>query len=123
MKFKSSSAPKESVGQTGFGPKTVVPNQALSLEEIIARFTRGETLSIGRDVSYHESDDDLEKVSHMDLVDREEFVEKLKTTQKEFEKQEKRKATKLQERLRAEALAKIEAEEKAKKGTSPEPAK
>lgn len=123
IKFKSNACPPVSGGMLIKAKKEVQPNQTMSLEEIISRFTRGEALAIGQEYQYHESEDDLEKVSKMDLVDREEYVNKLKSTQKEFEKQEKRKKTKLQEALKAEALAKIEAEERAKKGASPETAK
>lgn len=123
MKFKSLAFPFPSEGVKPSGKNLFVPNQSLSLEEIISRFTRGEALAIGRETSYHESDDDLEKVSTMDLVDKEEYVNKLKETQKEYDKQEKRKKSKLEEKLRAEALAKIEAEEKQKKGDSPATAK
>lgn len=76
----------------------------MSLEEILRRFTRGEALEIGRDPVFDDQgDDDLEKVQHMDLVDREEYVDKLKSTKKQFEKQEKERAK--QEKARLDKLA------------------
>lgn len=110
IKYKSVSWPEASTGEKPSGVKLTVPDQSLSLQEILTRFTRNEPLPVGNRVSYHESDDDLEKIQHMDLVDREEFVEKLKTTQKDYEKQEKRKAKQAQEKLQAEALAKAKKE-------------
>lgn len=116
MKFKSIASPKPAKGMVT-GKKQVVPDQNMSLEEIISRFTRGEALAIGRETSFDDGDDDLEKVKQMDLVDREEYVNKLKNTQKEYSKQEKAKATAHAKKLREEALAKIEAEEREKKAS------
>lgn len=115
MKYKSKSIPVPYEGQSGFPPKLVQPNQSMSLEEILERFTRGEPVAIGRDVQYHESDDDLEKVSNMDLVDKAEYVDKLKQTQKNYEKQERKKAKAEKERLEKIALDKIEQEHRQKK--------
>lgn len=103
MKYLSISCPLPSKGRPAMGKKMVVPDQSMSLEEILARFTRGEAVPIGRDGSYHESEDDLEKVSRMDLVDKAEFVEKLKQTQKDFEKQERRKEKLAREKLLQDA--------------------
>lgn len=113
MKFKSKTIPAIWAGITTTEKKTVIPNQSMSLEEILKRFTRGETLDIGREPQYHESADDLEKISNADLVDKQEFVDKLKDTQREYSKQEKRKADNEKKRLEKLALEKIEAEIKA----------
>lgn len=111
MKYNASATPRPSPGETFTGESIVVPNMSMSLEEILQRFTRGEPLAIGKeDPVYHESDDDLEKVSHLDMVDRAEYVEKLKVTQKEYEKQEKRKAKAERERLDKLAVEKLAAE-------------
>lgn len=107
MKYKSISVPAPSPGELGGRKKLVVPNQALSLQEILERFTRKEALPIGRDANYHESDDDLEKVAHFDLVDKEEFSDKLMETQKTYKKQEA-------ERLLAARRAKEAADEAAR---------
>lgn len=86
-------------------PKKVVPNMSMSLQEIISRFLRGEPLEIGQEVSYDESgDDDLEKVAHMDLVDREEYVERLKQTQKLYTKQQKDREKRRQDQLDKKAV-------------------
>lgn len=113
MKWKSSSIPTPSKGVVYTDKKIVVPNQSMSLEEILHRFTRGEPLAIGREVQYHESDDDLEKVSNMDLVDRQEFVEKLKSTRKEYDKQEKARKKAEADRIEKLAVEKLAAEKKA----------
>jgi len=123
MKFRAISIPTPAKGQGNFPPKQVQPNQSMSLEEILERFTRGEPVAVGRDIQYHESDDDLEKVKNMDLVDREEYMDKLKQTRKDFDKQEKKKA----DAGRKAAREKIEEEERAKlakeKGEKPDTAK
>lgn len=118
MKYKSISIPAVSVGILTVAKKMVVPNQAMSLQEILERFTRNEALPIGQDVQYHESDDDLEKISHMDLVDKAEYVEKLQETQKLYKAQEAKKAKVEKERLLAEAKA--EAKKEAEKAVNAE---
>lgn len=110
MKYKSIAIPEPSLGVKFTGKKIVVPDQSLSLQEILDRFTRGEPLEIGKDVQYHESDDDLEKVSHMDLVDKAEFIEKQKETQRAYDKQEKRKAAAEKKRLDELAVSKLAAD-------------
>lgn len=110
MKFKSIACPEPSEGFRITDKKGVVPNMAMSLQEILERFTRGEPLEIGKEASYDDGDDDLEKVSHGDLVDRAEFVDKLKATSKAYEKQEKEKAKAEKERLDNLAVEKLYAE-------------
>lgn len=125
MRFKSQSFPLPSEGMRTTTGKQVQPNQAMSLETILERFTRNEPVAVGKDMQYHESDDDLEKVRNMDLVDREEYINKLKSTQNDFEKQEKEK----EKAARKAANDKILEEEKAKlakqkkEGGEPDPAK
>lgn len=114
MKVKANATPKPTMGYTGTTVKLTQPNQGMSLQEILERFTRGETLAIGQPVQYHESDDDLEKVSHMDLVDKEEYIDKLKQTKKDYEIQERKKASKKEAEIRQAAIDKIAAEEKQK---------
>ncbi|QXP07928.1 MAG: hypothetical protein [Arizlama microvirus] len=106
MKFKSLSIPPRAKGQHTDREKLTVPNQSMSLHEILERFTRNETLPIGRECQYHESDDDIEKMSKMDLVDRHEYAEMLKQTQKSYDLQQKKKAEKAQKKLEEEALEK-----------------
>lgn len=114
MKYKSIAAPQLPKGLTFRGKSLVVPNQSMSLEEILSRFTRGEPLEIGREgAQYDDGPEDLEKVSHMDLVDRAEFVDKLKQTQKRYDKQEARKKGEEKTRLEKLAIDKIAAEKKA----------
>lgn len=122
MKFKSKAIPKPSEGVKYTDKSLVLPDQSLSLKTILERFTRNEPLPIGRDVSYHESDDDLEKVSNMDLVDKQEFIDKLKETRSNFDKQEKKKAANERKRLEKLAVDKIAAEQK-QQGVPPDPAK
>lgn len=114
MKYKSRSIPGPSVGLVFTDKKSVLPNQSLSLQEILERFTRGEPLEIGREgATYDDGPEDLEKLSHMDLVDRAEYINKLKQTSKTWEKQEKRKAEKEKERLDKLAVEKLAADKKA----------
>lgn len=118
MKFKSIASPEESPGFSWNGKKIVVPNQAMSLHEILTRFTRNEELPIGKDAEYDDGPDDLEKVRHMDLVDREEYMDKLKETQKQYKAQEDKKVKDEKARLLSEAKA--EAKKEAEKASKAE---
>lgn len=103
MKFKCISLPDPSSGQSYKGEKkVVVPNQALSLQEILERFSRNEEVPVGKDASYDDGDDDLEKVAHMDLVDREEYVDKLVQIQNLHKAQERAKTKAAKEKAAAE---------------------
>lgn len=85
MKFISIANPAPSEG-VGFDPKKdlVVPDQSLSLEEILYRFTRGEQMAVGKPTYYDSLDDDdeegydYEKISKMDITDKMQFQELLK---------------------------------------------
>lgn len=92
----------------------VVPNMSMSLQEILERFTRGEPLEIGQDTAFdEEGDDDLEKVRHMDLVDREEYINRLKHIRKTFDKQQRKKKKDFEDAARLAAIEEIKAAEKA----------
>lgn len=79
-----------------------VPNDSISLEEMLRRFTVGEPLDVEHEGSYvpdlSEADDysdpvlkgvDLEKLGRADLVDKAEFVDKLKKSRATYEMEEK----------------------------------
>lgn len=90
MKFRTRAIPEPSKG-LDFSKEIVlvVPDQSLSLEEILERFTRGEELPVKFDGEYlEESDVDLEKLGKFDLVEKAEYVEKLKAVQADYAAQE-----------------------------------
>lgn len=68
--------------------KQVVPNQAMTVREIMNRFTRNEPLAIAKEKFYHDGSFDLEKIAHADMVDRGEFIEIQNRIQKRFAAQE-----------------------------------
>lgn len=113
MKFKKLSIPEPSVGTDYFDViDQVVPDQSMSLDEILTRFVRGESLPVGFDVQEGDenetrpelADVDLEKLANSDLVDKAEFVDKLKNLQYAYDKQEREKA----EIIKAEKQKKFE---------------
>lgn len=111
MKYLSRSIPDIAKGVKIRGKKITLPNQSLSLEEILARFTRGEPLEIGKgEGQYDDGPDDLEKIGHMDLVERDEFVAKQKETQRKFKQQEDKKLKAQKERLDKLAVEKLAAD-------------
>lgn len=57
----------------------VVPNQSLTLKDIIQRFIRKESLPIGREGIYNEQLGDLEKIAREDIVDQQDRANRLRT--------------------------------------------
>lgn len=105
MKYKTNSIPAPSEGADFTGIKSVVvPDQSLSLKEILERFTRGEPLSIGREPMFHDSEDDLEKLRYLDLVDQDEYRDHLVETQTLYRKQAKERERKaIEDEIRRKA--------------------
>lgn len=81
-------------------PDQVVPDQSLSLKEILTRFVRHEALPVGQRVAYGsegsldpESDSplniDQEKARYMDLTEKDEFKEMVSEATQLFEEKQK----------------------------------
>lgn len=121
MKFKSVANPGPGPVIKMKGKKITLPDQSMSLEEILRRFVRNEPLPVGHDVEFHESEDDLEKVAHMDLVDQTEFLEKQKETQRVYDRQERKRQAdrrkQFEDEERAKIAAKVRDEQKAANNT------
>lgn len=121
MKYKKTSIPNPSLG-VDYSKEVdqVVPDQSMSLQEILARFTRGEPVPVGHETSEGIQEHDLEKLKHADLVDKAEYKEKLEEIKTKYEKQEAAKAKKQKqkeaEELEAQIIAKHEAKLKAQSG-------
>lgn len=69
--------------------RCVVPNQSMSLREIIKRFIRRESLPVHQEGSYEERFGDLEKLSKADIVVQMEKVDELKSQLDGIRKREK----------------------------------
>lgn len=82
--------------------KHVVPNQSLTLKEILRRFVRKEPLAIGRDGIYNDSLGDLEKLANADITEQMETVDAIKAGIAKGEK-EKRDREKQEADLKAKA--------------------
>lgn len=114
MKFRSIAWPSESPGLSFVGiPEQVVPDQSMSLHEILERFTRGESVTVGKDVEYGSEDEselnvDLEKLRDADLVDREEFSQLVRGYQSRYDKEQKARDIAETEKLLAERKEKEE---------------
>lgn len=91
MKFISKAIPEVSKGFATKGGKITVPDQSMSLQEILTRFTRKEKLPIGFDIQYHNVDYDLEKVARLDLTERDEFLEFQRSVKRRYEAQQAQK--------------------------------
>lgn len=65
-----------------------VPDQAMSLHEIIRRFTRGESLPIEHRGVYETRFPDLEKLRDADIFERQEQIEYIRESVAAFEKRQ-----------------------------------
>jgi hypothetical protein len=74
--------------------RVTLPNQSMSLQEIVRRFIRKESLPISKDGMYEDRFGDLEKLSRMDIVDQMAKVEELKSQIAAFNVREKARADK-----------------------------
>lgn len=76
--------PKVVVERQSFvGVKIITqPNQSMTLQEVIRRFIRKESLPLAHDAVYHEGLGDLEKMQHEDLTEREYRIAELKSVVK-----------------------------------------
>lgn len=81
--------------------RQTVPNQSLSLREIVRRFVRRESLPISKEGIYEERFGDLEKLKLADITEQLERAEEIKQQIANFNKRELEKS----ERLKAEAAA------------------
>lgn len=78
----------------------VIPNQSMTLQEIIKRFVRKESLPIMKEGTYNEDYEyDLEKLVHADITERHDVINHLKYLQQkakqEYEKSERAKQAKI----------------------------
>jgi len=99
IKFKSVAYPKPSEGVSYKDVvDQVVPDDSMSLQEILERFTRREELPIGRPHSFGNPevervlDVDLEKVQFADLTEKEEFRQTVAKVRETYNKQMAEKA-------------------------------
>lgn len=89
--------------------RSVVPNQSMSLREIIKRFVRRESLPVSHEGIYSEGHGDLEKLSRRDISEIFDDGRDLRARMRKFEKDEKeRLAKEKKERIAAKKAAKSE---------------
>lgn len=68
-------------------PIVTVPNQSMTLKDILTRFIRKQSLPVQHEGSYHVvGDTDLEKMAKADWVDQNEFLQRYKKYTKRMEK-------------------------------------
>lgn len=100
--------------------KLTVPDQALSIREILERFTRGEAVPVGMRTGFGLDDVDnplnvdFEKLAVADLVDKQEYSDALSELKKRYEAQEERKRTAAAKKAKEDAKVRFEAELRAK---------
>ena len=132
MRFRAVGMPGPSKGVKIPGKLLVLPDQSLSLQEILQRFTRNEALPVGHNVDWGGVDDnepeseldvDLEKLAKADLTYKDDFREKVNAVKERYEREEReRQAKKAADKKAADIAAqekriRIEARKLAKKQT------
>lgn len=119
MKYRAYSLPLPTVGEDYTNViELTVPDQSMSLQYIIERFTRGEKLAVdnGSQGNYFDGDEDLEKLSMADLVDRAEYADKLRQVKIKFDRQEAAKKARQDKLAFEEAVKRKTQEMEAQKG-------
>lgn len=96
-----------------------IPDQAMSIKEMFRRFVRREPLPLERDGVYVESEYDLEKISHMDTIEKREILEEMreKVSAKDAKVKRAQKEKEEKEKALADAVASVE--QKDPKGGEP----
>lgn len=87
--------------------RVTLPNQCMSLQEMLRRFVRREPLPVEKKGIYHESDYDLEKLATADRTEQDEVLEVMK---RDVEAK-KKKVTDAKEKEAAEKKARDDAAE------------
>lgn len=117
--WKKQSWPDPDLGISFEGIESlVVPDQSLTLQEILERFTRKEELPIALDAEGGFDDDefdnplnvDLEKMAMSDLTEKEAYVKELRKVRAEWQRQEDERLAKDES---ARAMAKAAQDEQA----------
>jgi len=76
MKFKTQWNAKDfpTKGEVNTQPSLTIPDQTLSIKQIMDRFSKGLPLDGHREAIYNGEDDDMPDLAHMDLADREQAI-------------------------------------------------
>jgi len=74
---------KSPEGEINSEPSLTIPDETMSIREILSRFSRG--LSVDQKISYYDEEDYHPDLSKMDLADREDYIEKVKQELKDIQ--------------------------------------
>lgn len=111
--YNASKLPKHYEKTTG--PDMTIPDQSMSIQEILVRYSRGLSTS-GIKVPIYEGETDMPDMTHWDLADREAYMSAAAEELQDIK-------NKLNKKARDKAQAKKEAEEKAKNPVKNDPPK
>lgn len=81
--------------------RVTVPNQSMTLQEILQRFVRRESLPVMKEGTYQTGYGDLEKIQNMDITEKMEVVDKIKIFLKKGKKMEEERAKGEQDKTQA----------------------
>lgn len=116
---------RKRVGQSFKGVKDrCVPDQSMSLAEILRRFIRREELPVEKQGSYVDVGIDLEKIANADITEQMEVVDDIKSDLKKKEAHDKRlqkEAKEAKEKAEKDAASAAQAAQSGPKGQQNDP--
>jgi hypothetical protein len=86
---------KSPEGEINNEPSLTIPDETMSIREILSRYSRG--LSVDQKVPYFDEEDYHPDLSKMDLADREDYIEKVKQELKDLHEKLKTEDTNAEE--------------------------
>lgn len=125
IQFKTRAIPEPSEGLDLSGEELLtVPDQAMSLQEILDRFTRKESLPIATDGLYENDTDDvgeidLGKFHAMDIVDQYSHIENMFEKQQRYENELEQARAEALEHAKIKAMEELKAEIKSSQQSTP----
>lgn len=67
------------------GPSMTIPDQTMSIKDIMARFTRGLPIEGGKTPIYYGEDNDFPDMSRLDISERQEIIENYQNELKDIQ--------------------------------------
>lgn len=74
------------INEVNSKPSETIPDQSMTMREILNRFARGLPISGGKVPVYDDSEDVLEDISYMDLADQEAYINRVRDEYKQLER-------------------------------------
>lgn len=92
MKFKTpwNEVPSRNRGESNYGPSMTIPDQTMSVAEIMQRYARGLPIE-GAKVPLYDEDNDMPDINRLDLAERQEMIQQAKDELADIKERHKKK--------------------------------